>query len=72
MTQMRNVGQFLKALLKPATQGLGEWGYTVNNTNRIVYPPDFDNLFDRLLIIQTIRGLRRQHESPGLRTLRWF
>ena len=41
---MRGIIQYLKSYYSPNTNVLGEWGVTVDNKNRIVYPSNFDSM----------------------------
>ncbi|MFH1005607.1 MAG: hypothetical protein V1781_09000 [Bacteroidota bacterium] len=42
--------QFLKAFYKNNVRKLGDWGLTIDNKNRIVYPTNFDSLFKLFVI----------------------
>jgi hypothetical protein len=41
MDKVRQIGQFLKSLYKPNVQQVGNFGFAVNESGKIVYPPEF-------------------------------
>ena len=49
--------QFLKSMFKPNVQKLGDWGATVDNKNRIVYPPQFAEM------VKVFRKMKAKHDS---------
>ncbi len=54
---IRGSFQFLKSLFKPNVQKLGDWGATVDNKNRIVYPPEFAEM------VEIFRKMKAKHDS---------
>ena len=56
LKNMKGEIQFLKAFAKPNYKDLGNWGVTVINTSKIVYPPEFAKLTKLFADIVTQNG----------------
>ncbi len=58
LSWMKKELQFLKRFYAGDSKELGDWGATVDE-NRIVYPPEFEEL------VQLFKDIKTQHESYG-------
>ena len=57
MKHLRGCNQFLKNLFSPNTKSLGDWGTTITNNGKIIYPSGAEKRVSLLLLLKT------KHES---------